>query len=123
MSPEKIEENGGVENALIKELTLRGIDHVTNHNFSRFLGKPSAGTHELPYLAKMFLLAAFVCQHNKQTVDRQLFDPSRNGKRRARRKGAADNDGGGGGSGDDAGDLRLVFRLSISHHQRHGCSA
>lgn len=93
MSPKKIQESGGVENALIKELTLRIIDDRTSYEYCGFLDKPSAA-HELPYLAKMLLLAAFVCQHNKQAVDRQLFDPSRNGKRRAQRKGATDKENG-----------------------------
>jgi hypothetical protein len=49
--------------------------------------------HEMPYLCKYLLLAAFICQHNRPDRDKELFSIQKNGKRRRSSNGENNNGG------------------------------
>jgi hypothetical protein len=49
--------------------------------------------HEMPYLCKYLLLAAFICQHNRPDRDKHLFSIQKNGKRRRSSNGENNNGG------------------------------
>lgn len=56
-------------------------------------GPPNTEQHEMPYLCKYLLLAAFMCQHNRPDRDKHLFSIQKNGKRRRSSNGENNNGG------------------------------
>jgi hypothetical protein len=56
-------------------------------------GPPNTEQHEMPYLCKYLLLAAFICQHNRPDRDKHLFSIQKNGKRRRSSNGENNNGG------------------------------
>lgn len=68
-----------------------GVVVVTNKTSKETsVNSAEAVAHDIPYLAKYLLLAAYVCQANRPDRDKQLFSIQTNGKKR---RGANDDTG------------------------------